>query len=131
MSNRGLWLEGGTTFPNGFTRAIGVTLAVAWVLLIGARNPQFLFLAEKNPQHHFASRFECGSDPWDFLRIGELLEASSLLFIVEAHCANVRYVPGWIELRYGGGRIDIGVRPVSIGGTTYYEIVSIGGVAAQ
>lgn len=119
MSNRGLWLEGGTTFPDNFTRALGVFLTIAWVLLIVAKNPQ--------PQ--FASRYECGSDPWDFLRIGEMLESSSLQFIVDAHCANARYLEGWIELRYGGGRVDVEVRPVHIAGTTYYQILSIGGVA--
>lgn len=118
MSNRGLWLEGGTTFPNNLSRAIGVLLTIAWVLLIAARNPQ--------PQ--FASRFECGSDPWEFLRIGEILEPTSLVFLVNAHCTNPRYSPGWIELRYGGGRVDVEVRPVPIAGTTYYQIVSIGGV---
>jgi hypothetical protein len=120
MSNRGLWLEGGTTFPNNFRRALGVALTVAWVLLIAARNPQPLF----------SSRFECGSDPWDFLRIGEMLEPSSLRFIVDAHCSNARYLPdGWIELRYGGGRIDVELRPVHIADTTYFQILSIGGVA--
>jgi hypothetical protein len=38
-------------------------------------------------------------------------------------------VPGWIELRYGGGRMDVEVSPVPIAGTTYYRIVSIGGVS--
>jgi hypothetical protein len=119
MSNRGLWLEGGTTFPNNFRRALGVCLTIGWVLLIVA----------KNPHPPFGSRFECGSDPWDILHIGEILEPSSLQFIVDAHCSNARYVPGWIELRYGGARIDVEVRPVPIAGTTYYQIVSIGGVA--
>ena len=120
MSNRGLWLEGGTTFPNAFSRALGIALTIAWVLLIAARNPQPLF----------TSRFECGTDPWDFLRIGEMLDPASLQFIVEAHCANARYLPdGWIELSYGGGRVDVEVRPVSIGGTTYFQVLSIGGVA--
>jgi len=119
MSTRGLWLEGGTTFPDTFTRALGVLLTIAWVLLIAA----------KNPQPAFSSRFECSSDPWEFLRLGELLEPSSLVFIVNAHCSNARYVPGWIELRYGGGRMDVEVSPVPIAGTTYYRIVSIGGVS--
>lgn len=119
MSTRGLWLEGGTTFPNTFTRVLGVTLTIAWVLLIAA----------KNPQPPFPSRFECSSDPWEILRIGEILEPSSLQFIVDAHCSNAKYVPGWIELRYGGARIDVEVRPLPIAGTTYYQIVSIGGIA--
>lgn len=119
MSTRGLWLEGGTTFPDNFRRGLGVLLVIAWVLLIVA----------KNPQRPFSSRFECGSDPWDFLRIGEILEPSSLQFLVDAHCANAKYLPGGIELRYGGGRIDVEVRPLHIAGTTYYQILSIGGVA--
>ncbi len=119
MSTRGLWLEGGTTFPDNFTRAIGICLAIGWVLLIAARNPQ----------PPFASRFECGSDPWEFLHVGEILEPRALQFLVDAHCANAKYVPGWIELRYGGGRMDVEVSPVRIADTTYYRIVSIGGVA--
>jgi len=121
MSNRGLWLEGGTTFPDKRTRVLGVLLTVGWVLLIAAKNPQPLF----------TSRFECGSDPWDFLRIGEMLEPSSLQFIVDAHCTNAKYQPGgWIELRYGGARVDVEVRPVPVGNTTYFQILSIGGIAA-
>jgi hypothetical protein len=119
MSTRGLWLEGGTTFPDTFTRVLGVILTIAWVLLIAA----------KNPQPAFKSRFECSSAPWEFLRIGEILEPSSLVFIVNAHCSNAKYVPGWIELRYGGARFDVELRPVPLGGTTYYQIRSIGGVA--
>ena len=121
MSNRGLWLEGGTTFPDNFSRVLAVCLAIAWALLIVARNPQPLF----------SSRFECGSDPWDFLRIGELVEPSSLGFLVEAHCTNAKYSPdGWIELRYGGARFDVELRRVDVGDTTYVQVVSIGGVAA-
>ena len=121
MSNRGLWLEGGTTFPDNTSRALAVCLAIAWALLIAARN---------SPPA-FTSRFECGSDPWDFLRIGEVLEPSTLAFLVEAHCANAKYMPdGWIELSYGGGRMDVQLRPVEIGGTTHLRIVSIGGIAA-
>ena len=120
MSNRGLWLEGGTTFPNTASRALAACLAIAWAVLIVARNSQPLF----------TSRFECGSDPWDFLRIGEMVDPSSLGFIVEAHCTNAKYSPdGWIELRYGGGRVDVEVRRVDVADTPYFQIVSIGGVA--
>ena len=120
MSNRGLWLEGGTTFPDNVSRALAVCLAIAWwLLLITARNSQPLF----------TSRFECGSDPMDFLRIGEIMEPKSLQFIVDAHCTNAKYLPdGWIELSYGGGRVDVELRRVNVAGTTYYQIVSIGGV---
>jgi hypothetical protein len=122
MSNRGLWLEGGTTFPDRTSRAVAVGLALAWVLLIAARNSQ---------PAPFTSRHECGSDPWDFLRVGELVELRSLAFIVEAHCANAKYSPdGWIELSYGGGRVDVEVRRIDVGEATYFKIVSIGGVAA-
>lgn len=121
MSNRGLWLEGGTTFPDRRSRALAVCLAVAWVLLIAARNSQPLF----------ASRFECGTDPWDFLHLGEVVELNSLAYIVEAHCSNAKYTPdGWIELRYGGARFDVELRRLDIAGATYFQIVSIGGVAA-
>ena len=122
MSNRGLWTEGGTTFPDRTSRALAVGLAIGWFLLIAARN------AQPAP---FTSRYECGSDPWDFLRIGELVELRSLAFIVEAHCTNAKYSPdGWIELSYGGGRIDVELQRIDIGGTTYFKIVSIGGVSA-
>ena len=121
MSNRGLWLEGGTTFPDRTTRAIAVALAVAWFALIAARN---------GPAP-FTSRHECGSDPWDFLHLGELVDVRSLAFLVESHCTNARYSPdGWIELSYGGGRVDVGLQRVDIGGTTHFKIVSIGGVSA-
>jgi hypothetical protein len=36
---------------------------------------------------------------------------------------------GWIELSYGGGRVDVELRRVNLAGATYYQIVSIGGVA--
>ena len=122
MSNRGLWLEGGTTFPDKTSRALAVALAIGWFLLIVARNPPV------SPPP-FASRYECGSAPWEFLRLGELLDPGSLQFIVDAHCSNARYQPGgWIELRYGGMPVDIEVRPVPIADTTYFRIVSIGGV---
>ena len=120
MSNRGLWLEGGTTFPDNTSRALAVCLAIARVLLIAARHSQPVF----------ASRFECGTDPWDFLRIGEMIEPGSLGFIVEAHCSNAKYMPdGWIELRYGGRRVDVELRRVDVVGSTYFKIVSIDGVA--
>ena len=120
MSNRGLWPGGGTTFRDNAPPAIGACLGLAWVLLIASGSSTPLF----------TSRFECGSDPWDFLHVGELVEPSSLGFLVEAHCANAKYSPdGWIELRYGGGRVDVEVRRVDVAGTPYFRIVSIGGVA--
>ena len=121
MSNRGLWLEGGTTFPDRRSRVLAVCLAVGWALLITARNLP-------SPA---ASRPGCGADPWDFLRLGEIVELSSLAFLVEAHCTDAKYSrDGWIELSYGGGRVDVEVRRIDIGGATYFEVVSIGGVAS-
>ena len=120
MSESALWLERDAAFPGRTSQAVAACLVVACALLIGARVSQPIT----------ASRFECGSDPWDFLRIGEMLEPSALAFLVEAHCANAKYMPdGWIELRYGGGRMDVELRPVEIGGTTHLQIVSIGGIA--
>lgn len=37
---------------------------------------------------------------------------------------------GWIELSYGGGKVDVELRRYKLGGATYFKIVSIGGVAA-
>jgi hypothetical protein len=68
--------------------------------------------------------------PPGLLRIGEMLDPTSLGFIVEAHCTNAKYVPdGWIELRYGGGRVDVELRRIDLADTTYFQIVSIGGDA--
>jgi hypothetical protein len=120
MSNRGLWLDGGTTFPDRTSRALAACLAIAWVLLIAARN------APAPP----TGAPGCRSDPWDFLRVGEMIEPESLAFIVEAHCTDAKYAPdGWIELPYGGARIDVELRRLDLGGVTYFQIVSIGGVA--
>jgi hypothetical protein len=75
----------------------------------------------------FTSRFECGTHPEDFLRPGELLERSSLRFIVEAHCANVRYPSDdIIELRYGGFPFHIETARFSIAGTPYAKILFVG-----
>ena len=110
------------TVPGRTAQVIAFGLALAWALLIGARAP------ESTP----ASRVECGSDPWDFLPVSELVEPSALVFLVEAHCANAKYLPdGWVELRYAGGRADVELRRVDIGGTTFLKIVSIGGMATQ
>ena len=120
MSNRALWPKGGAALLDRAARALGAGLVIAWFLVIVSYNPRTLF----------TSRFECGSDPWDFLRIGETLDPRSLGFIVEAHCANAKYSPdGWVELSYGGGRVDVQLRRVDMGGATYFKIVSIGGVA--
>jgi hypothetical protein len=121
MSNRGLWLEGGTTFPDRTSRVLAVGLALAWAVLIGVRN------TPAPP----AGTHGCLSDPWDFLRIGETVELKSLALIVEAHCTDAKVAPGgWIELRWAGGRVDVEVRQLDIAGATYFQIVSIGGIPA-
>jgi hypothetical protein len=109
-------------FSDFLPRAVGVTwaLVMAWVLFVAARD-----------QHPvFTSRHECGSDPADILRSGELLEESTLRFIITAHCANALYLPDErIALRYGGGTVDVETRRFSIGGATHYKIVSVGNEA--
>jgi hypothetical protein len=121
MSNRGLWLEGGTTFPDRRARAAAVLLALAWALLIAARN-----LEQVVP-----SRAGCSTDPADFLVVGEFIELNALAMLVQAHCPDARYTrDGWIELQHGGGRVDVALRRVDIGSETYFEVVSIGGVTA-
>ena len=121
ISDSALWVERDTAVPGRTAQAIAFCLAIACALLVAARASE--------PEA--AGRLECGSDPWDFLPVGELLEPSSLAFLVEAHCANAKYLPeGWIELRYAGGRADVELRRVEIGGTPYFRIVSIGGMAA-
>ena len=118
-----LWLKRGSGIPGRIAQVLAVCLAIAWALLVA-----FSALHQRAP----ASPFECGTDPWSFLPIGEMVEPSSLAFLVEAHCANVKYLPGgWIELRYGGARFDVKLQRVDIAGTPYFRVVSIGGVAAQ
>ena len=120
MPNLGLWPQRRISLSDLIAHAFGACFVLAWILMIGSYEPRPLF----------SSRFECGSDPWDFLRVGEILDPRSLGFIVESHCANAKYSPdGWIELRYGGGRVDIEVRRFDVGGSTYFQIVSIGGFA--
>jgi hypothetical protein len=119
--SRPRWLE---RLQDILPRAVGVTwaLCMAWVLFVAARD------------HHpvFTSRFECGTDPLDILRPGELLDRSTMRFVVDAHCTNARYLSDeLIELRYGGGRVDVETRKFNVAGTTHYAIVSVGGVAAD
>ena len=114
-------LERGSPLCEVLRQAVGVTwaLVMAWVLFVAARD------------HHpvFTSQNECGTDPRDFLRAGELLEKDTLWFIVDSHCANARYLSdGWIELRYNRGAVDVETRQLSVAGTTYYKVVWVGGV---
>lgn len=121
--NSSRWPRWNTTLPVLLSRVVGVSwgLLMAWVFIVAARD------------HHpvFSSRFECGTDPRDILRAGEVLEGSTLRFIVDAHCANARYLPDErIALRFGGGAVDVETRELSIAGATYYRIISVGGEAA-
>ena len=113
-------LARGSPLCEALRQAVGVTwaLVMAWVLFVAARD------------HHpvFTSRNECGTDPRDFLRAGELLDERSLGFIVNSHCTNARFLSdGWIELRYNGGAVDVETRQLRIAGTTYYKVVWVGG----
>ena len=121
MSHSVLRQERGAAILGRAPQVLGACVIVAWVLLLLAR-------ALHPP---VVSLLGCRSDPWDFLPTGQLLEARSLAFLVEAHCADAKYVPGgWIELTYGGGRLDVELRRVDIADDTYFRIVSIGGIAA-
>jgi hypothetical protein len=121
MSDRALRLERGTAASGRTSQAMALCLAIACTFVIAGRASQ--------PAP--ADRFECRSDPWDFLRLGELLEPSSLVFLVEAHCANAKHVPDdRIELRYGGGKVDVELRRVDIADTTYFRIAAMGGISA-
>ena len=117
------WLRQHTPLPNVLPEAVGVAwaLAMAWVL----------FTAERDHHPVFTSRFECGTDPQEILGTRDVLEKSTLRFIVDAHCANARYVSDErIELRYGGMPVDVELRRLDIGGATYYAIDSVGGMAS-
>jgi hypothetical protein len=119
--HRGLWLEGVTPWPDFGSRALGVCFFAAWLLLIAARSGQ--------PPP--TSRPGCTTDPWDFLSIGETVELSTLVFLVEAHCTKPKYSSdGWIELSHGGGRVDVELRRIDIAGATYIQVVSIGGATS-
>lgn len=118
MSHRGFWLESGTNWPDFGARALGVCFFATWLLFIAA-------LSGRPP---VTSRPGCTTDPWDFLAIGETVELSSLVFLVEAHCKDAKYTSdGWIELSHGGGRVDVELRRIDIAGVTYIQVVSIGG----
>ena len=123
MANARGWLRQHTHLPDVLPEAFGVAwaLAMAWVLFVAARD------------HHtvFTSHLECGTDPQEILATRDILEKSTLRFIVDAHCANARYVSDeHIELRFGGTPVDVEMRKLVIGGATYYAIDSVGGVAA-
>ncbi|HEY5321545.1 MAG TPA: hypothetical protein VIK58_01885 [Caldimonas sp.] len=124
MTNASKRLPWNTTLSVLLSRGVGVTwaLIMAWLFVVAARD------------HHpvFSSRHECGTDPADILRAGELLEASTLRFVIAAHCSNARYLPDErIALRYGGAPVEVETRKFSIAGAVHYKIVSVGGEAAE
>jgi len=115
MANARGWMRQHTRLPDVLPEAAGVAwaLVMAWVLFVGAHD------------HHkvFTSHLECGSDPHEILSTRDILDKSTLRFIVDAHCANARYVSDErIELRYGGSPVDVGMRKLEVGGETYYAI---------
>jgi hypothetical protein len=115
------WPWQGATARRLLQPAIGasVALAMGCLLLVAARHD--------HPRSSIGAP-QCGTDPQDMLRVGEMLEASTLRFVVAAHCGEARYRPdGRIELRYGGTPFDVETRTLDVGGATYVEIVSIGG----
>lgn len=119
MPNLSRWPVWNSSLPELLSRAVGVTwgLVMALLLIVAAR--------DRHPE--FTSRLECGTDPQDFLRAGELLDRVSLRIIVDAHCTNPRYLSDErIALRYGGERVEIEMRKLTVGGETYYSIVSVG-----
>jgi hypothetical protein len=102
-------------------------VGVAWALVM----VWVFFVAARDRHPVFTSQNECGTDPRDFLRAGELLDEQTLRFVVDSHCANARYLPdGWIELRFERGAVDVETRRLSIAGTTYYKVVWVGGITA-
>ena len=116
-------LDWGRLLPEVLPRGVGLS----WLLLMG----WVLIAAERTHHPVFASRDECGTDPVDILRAGEILERSNLRFIVDAHCTNARFLPdGWIELRYGGIRVDVETRKLDVAGAAYNKVVSVGGMTA-
>jgi len=123
VANARGWLRQHTRLPDVLPEAVGVpwALVMAWVLFVAARD-----------QHPvFTSHLECGTDPQEILGTQDVLEQSTLRFLIDAHCTNARYVSDErIELRYGGTPVDVGLRKLVIGGATYYAIDSVGGAAA-
>jgi hypothetical protein len=108
-----------TTHPDVLARAAGVAwaLAMAWLFVIGLRDHD----------RQLTTRLECGTDPRSILRAGEVLDRMSLHVIIQAHCANARYVSDErIALRYVGAEVDVDMTKLSIGGETYYRIESVG-----
>jgi hypothetical protein len=114
-------LPGGIALADAVRRTVGVGWALVMVSLLVA--------GQRDRHQESALRVECGTDPLDILRIGEIVEASTLHFLVDAHCSNARYLSDErIELRYRGQAVEVETRKLSVGGPfSYYEVVSVGG----
>ena len=124
MANPKAWLRHPTHLPDVLPETIGVAwgLVMAWMLLVAARDHDAVYTT---------TRFECGTDPQEILDTTDVLEKSTLRFIVDAHCANARYVSDErIELRYGGAPVVVELRKLDVGGATYYAIDAVGGATA-
>jgi len=98
-------------------------MGVAWAFVMAL----LLVMGARDHQREFSNRLECGSDPREILRAGEMLDPFTLRFIVDAHCSNPRYLSDErIALRYIGGDVEIEMKRLSIGGEPYYQILSVG-----
>ena len=118
MADVRAWLRQCPHLRDILPEAAGVTwgLVMVWLLVVAARD------------HHtvFTSHLECGTDPQDILGTRDVLDKGTLRFIVDAHCANARYVSDErIELRYGGTPFEVELRKLDIGGTTYYAVDAV------
>ena len=119
MANLSKWLRWNASLSVFQSRAAGVigALAMAWVLVVASRDRHV----------EVTSHLECGTDPREILRPGELLDHITLRFIVDSHCSNARYLSDErIALRYIGGDVDVETKKITIGGETYYKIVAVG-----
>ena len=102
-----------------WSAGVGWALFMAWLNIAGERD---------RSRVAGGSRLECGTHPLDMLRVGEIVEESTLRFVVDAHCANARYLSAdRIELRYGGRPVAVETERLSFAGEPYHRIVSIGG----
>jgi hypothetical protein len=118
MANPGRRMDPSVAAPEILRGAV----AAIWALVMAA-----LFIVGHRDRQ-VSKSFECGTDPLEILRIGEIVETSTLRFIVDAHCANARYPSEErIELRYHGGQVDVETRKLDIPGASYQQIVSVGG----
>ena len=103
----------------------GAVLVLAFALGL------LLISHDRSPRVAPTRPHECATDPRDFLSAGELLDGSSLRFIVFAHCGSAKVRPdGWIELQYRGAPFGVETHRFGIGQRIYYEIVWVGGVLA-